>query len=258
MTQNLSSQHFTPNSNYSFTNGAILTGSSTTARGTIQSYNDGLIYNFVISDGGNDYTGDFALTISAPGGSGTQAAATANVVSGVVTKVTITNPGSGYFSQPTVTAPNSPTNNNAVIAAQIEGRVNIDIANNIKFDAGDFILDGANANEGTGTYAQSGTTITINENAHNLSNAALAYLDFTSGGAADGFYTISLINANQYTVTSATSATNSGNVSRKRIIDLTRVINTSASNLANWTQLTSTTLMLLTLLLVQLTQKISW
>ena len=39
---------FIPNQNYAFTNGAILTGSSTTARGTIQSYNDGLIFNFVI------------------------------------------------------------------------------------------------------------------------------------------------------------------------------------------------------------------
>ena len=232
---------FIPNQNYSFTNGAIITGSSTTARGTIQAYNDGTIFNFVISDGGADYTGDFALTISAPdSGSGTQAAATANVTSGVVTKVTITNAGSGYYSQPTVTVATSPTANNAVIAAQIEGRVDINIANNIKFDAGDFILDGANANEGTGTYAQSGTTITVNENSHNLSNADLVYLDFTSGGANDGFYTISLINANQYTVTSAQSGSNSGNVSRKRIIDLSRVINTSASNAANWTQLTST------------------
>ncbi|MBO55764.1 MAG: hypothetical protein CL886_08915, partial [Dehalococcoidia bacterium] len=209
---------FTPNSNYSFTNGNILTGSSTTARGTIQSYNDGQIYNFVISNGGDSYSGDFALTISAPdSGSGTQAAATANVTSGVVTKVTITNPGSGYYTQPTVT-PQVSSGTTATIAAQIEGRVNIDIANQIKFDAGDYILDGASANEGTGTYAQSGTTITINENGHNLSNAALAYLDFTSGGANDGFYTISLVNANQYTVTSASSGTNSGNVSRKRII----------------------------------------
>jgi len=232
---------FIPNQNYAFTNGNIITGSSTTARGTIQSYNDGQIYNFVISDGGTGYTGDFALTISAPdSGSGTQAAATANVTSGVVTKVTITNAGSGYYSQPTVTVTPPGSGTTAVIAAQIEGRVAINIANNIKFDAGDFILDGAGANEGTGTYTQSATTITINENGHNLSNASLVYLDFTSGASNDGFYTISLVNANQYTVTSATSVTTSGNVSRKRIIDLARVINTSASNAANWTQLTST------------------
>ena len=190
---------FQPDQNYSFSNGAIVQGSTTTARGTVQSFNDGLIYNFVISDGGGDYTGDFALTISAPdSGSGTQAAATANVTSGIVTKVTITNAGSGYYSQPTVTAPNSPTNNNAVIAAQIEGRVNINIANNIKFDASDYLLDGANANLGTGTYSQTGNVITISESGHNLANGELVYLDFTSGQGADGFYAMTLVNANEY------------------------------------------------------------
>ena len=232
---------FPPNNAYQFTNGDIVVGSSTTARGVVQSYNDGTIFNFVISTAGDSYSGDFALTISAPNDTvnGVQAAATANVVNGSVTKVTITNGGKGYYTQPTVQAQVS-SGTTAVIAAQIEGRVNIDIANNIKFDAGDFILDQANANEGTGTYSQSGTTITITENSHNLSNADLAYIDFTSGGAPDGFYTISLINANQYSVTAPASGTNSGNMARKRIIDLSRVINTSAQNAANWTQLTST------------------
>ena len=199
-----------------------------------------MIYNFVISDGGGDYTGDFALTISAPdSGSGTQAAATANVTSGIVTKVTITNAGSGYYSQPTVSVSPPGSGTTAVIAAQIEGRVSIDIANNIKFDAGDFILDQGLVNEATGTYSQSNTTITITEStSHGLSNADLVYLDFTSGGASDGFYTISLLNSTQYSVTAPASGSASGNVSRKRIIDLSRVINTSATNAANWTQLT--------------------
>ena len=193
---------FTPNSNFSFTAGDIIVGSSTTARGVVQSYNDGTIFNFVISTAGDSYGGDFPLTISAPDDTvnGVQAVATANVVNGSVTKVTITNGGKGYYSQPTVQSQVS-SGVTAVITAQIEGRVNIDIANNIKFDAGDFILDQANANEGTGTYSQTGTTITITENSHGLSNAALAYIDFTSGGASDGFYTISLINGNQYSVT---------------------------------------------------------
>ena len=123
----------------------------------------------------------------------------------------------------------------------IRDSVSIDIANNIKFDAGDFILDQGLVNEATGTYSQSGTTITITEStSHGLSNADLVYLDFTSGGSSDGFYAISLLNATQYTVTAASSGTNSGNMNRKRIVDLSRVINTSASNAANWTQLTST------------------
>ena len=81
-----------------------------------QAYNDGLIYNFAISDGGSGYTGDFALTIGAPDDpGGTQAAATANVTNGSVTKVTITNKGAGYYTQPTVQVQVSPggASNNA-------------------------------------------------------------------------------------------------------------------------------------------------
>ena len=57
-----------------------------------------------------------------------------------------------------------------------------------------------NNSEGTGTYSQSGTTITITENSHGLSDSDLVYIDFTSGDAPDGSYTISLINVNQYSV----------------------------------------------------------
>ena len=166
---------FTPNSNFQFTNGDIIVGSSTTARGTVTNYNDGRIFNFVISTAGDSYSGDFALTIGAPDDTvnGVQAVATANVVNGSVTKVTITNGGKGYYSQPTVQAAVS-SGTTAVIAAQIEGRVSINIANNIKFDAGDFILDQGLVNEATGTYSQSGTTITVTESAsHGLSNADL-------------------------------------------------------------------------------------
>ena len=235
---------FAPNTNYAFTVNDIIVGSSTTARATVQSYNDGLIFNFAISDGGSGYLGDFALTIGTPDDTvnGVQAAATANVTNGSVTKVTITNNGQGYYAQPQVQVQVSPSGalNSASISAQIEARIDVDIANNIKFDAGDFILDQSLANEGTGTYSQSGTSITVSETGHNLSNADLVYLDFTSGGASDGFYTVSVLNANQFQATSLVSATLSGNVDRKRIIDLSRAINTSASNAANWTQLTST------------------
>ena len=149
---------FTPNSAYTLNVGDIIVGSSTTARGTVSAYNDGQIFNFVISTAGTGYTGDFALTISAPAAGGTQAAATANVVNGSVTSVTITNPGSKYYTQPTVSVTPPGSGTTAVIAAQIEGRVSINIANNIKFDAGDFILDQGLVNEATGTYSQSGTT----------------------------------------------------------------------------------------------------
>ena len=234
---------FQPNSAFTFNNGDIVVGSSTTARGTVTGYNDGRVFKYNISNGGGGYTGDFSLTISTPDDTvnGVQAAATANVSNGVVTAVTITNFGKGYYTQPTVTPQASPTANNAVIAPEIEGRVDIDIANNIKFDAGDFILDQGLVNEGTGTYSQNNSNVvSITETSHGLANADLVYLDFTSGTAPDGFYTINVINVNEYTIQSVNSTTTSGNINRKRIIDLTRVINTSASNAANWTQLTST------------------
>ena len=236
---------FAPNSAFQFTAGDIVTGSSTTARGTVVSYNDGAVFNYVISNGGSGYSGNFNLTISAPDdtSNGVQAAATCNVTSGVVTSVTITNLGKGYYSQPTVQVLTSPSgaSNNAVIAAQVEGRVAITIANNIKFDAGDFIVDQALANLATGTYSQSGTTtITFTESNHGLANGALQFFDFTTGDGPDGFYTITLLNSSQFSITSPNSATTSGNYARKRIVDLSRVVNTSAQNASNWTQLTST------------------
>ena len=236
---------FTPNSAFQFNVGDILTGSSTTARGTVTAYNDGAVFNYVISSGGSGYSGDFNLTISAPDdtSNGVQAAATAKVTSGVVTSVQITNLGKGYYNQPTIQVLTSPSgaSNNAVIAAQVEGRVSIDIANSIKFDAGDFIVDQALANLATGTYSQNNsTTITFTESNHGLANGALQFFDFTTGNAPDGFYTITLLNSNQFTITSPNSATTSGNFARKRIVDLSRVVNTSAQNASNWTQLTST------------------
>ena len=236
---------FTPNSAFQFTSGDIITGSSTTARGTVSSYNDGAVFNYVISNGGSGYAGNFNLTIAAPDdtSNGIQAAATCNVTSGVVTSVTITNLGQGYYSQPTVQVLTSPSgaSNNAVVSAQIEGRVAIAIANNIKFDAGDFIVDQALANLATGTYSQSGTTtITFTESNHGLANGALQFFDFTTGDGPDGFYTITLLNSSQFSITSPNSVTTSGNYARKRIVDLSRVVNTSAQNASNWTQLTST------------------
>ena len=97
---------FIPNSAYTFNVNDIIVGSSTTARGTVSSYNDGTIFNFVISTAGDSYTGDFPLTISAPNDTvnGVQAVATANVVNGSVTKVTISNGGKGYYAQPTISS----------------------------------------------------------------------------------------------------------------------------------------------------------
>jgi hypothetical protein len=64
-----------------------------------------------------------------------------------------------------------------------------------------------------GTYAQSATTtITVTIAAHGLSNAASVVLDFLSGTATDGSYTVSNVAANTFDVISSTSATTSGDV----------------------------------------------
>jgi hypothetical protein len=57
-----------------------------------------------VVNGGSNYSGSPTVTISAPtGASGTQAYASATVVSGVIKSINITNPGSGYITTPTIT-----------------------------------------------------------------------------------------------------------------------------------------------------------
>lgn len=64
-----------------------------------------------------------------------------------------------------------------------------------------------------GTYNQAAsTTITVTITAHGLSNGAVVSLDFLSGTATDGSYTVSNVAANTFDVVSSTSTTTSGNV----------------------------------------------
>ena len=52
----------------------------------------------------------------------------------------------------------------------------------------------------TGTYARSGTTITITKNAHGLSNGDTLIADFTSGAATDGWYTVATVSYTHLTL----------------------------------------------------------
>lgn len=58
----------------------------------------------------------------------------------------------------------------------------------------------------SGTYTQSGTTITVTATSHKLETNAFVYFDATTGGANDGFYQITKVDENTFTITSATSA----------------------------------------------------
>jgi len=66
----------------------------------------------------------------------------------------------------------------------------------------------------TGTYSQSGTTVTITVTNHGIAVGETVTLDFTTGSATDGtFIVASAADQNTFTTTAAASATNSGNVS---------------------------------------------
>jgi hypothetical protein len=67
----------------------------------------------------------------------------------------------------------------------------------------------------TGTYSQTGTTVTVTITAHGYVTGQSAYLDFTSGTAVDGTYTVTVTDANTFTLTQA-SRTTSGNVTNRR------------------------------------------
>jgi hypothetical protein len=65
----------------------------------------------------------------------------------------------------------------------------------------------------TGTYNQAGTTtVTVTINAHGLANGASVTLDFTSGAAVDGTFTITNIAVNTFDIVVAAVATTSGDV----------------------------------------------
>jgi len=62
----------------------------------------------------------------------------------------------------------------------------------------------------TGTYSQTGTTITITITAHGLATGADVYIEFTSGAAVANRFTTTVTDANTFNVTTTTSATTSG------------------------------------------------
>lgn len=69
----------------------------------------------------------------------------------------------------------------------------------------------------TGTYSQSGTTVTVTATAHGLTAGNLVYSDITTGTAVDGTYTVvTVTDANTFTYTAGTSLTTSGNITLVR------------------------------------------
>ena len=66
----------------------------------------------------------------------------------------------------------------------------------------------------TGTYSQSGTTVTITITSHGVAIGDVLTIDYTSGSATDGDFVVASVTSDDaFTVTAASSGSNSGNVS---------------------------------------------
>jgi len=100
-----------------FTVGEEIVGDEFLARAT-SAITGGAVSGTTISDGGAFYNPAIppVVTFSAPPAGGTQATGTAVVsANGIVTGITLTNPGTGYVSAPTVTIDYSPKDNRAEV-----------------------------------------------------------------------------------------------------------------------------------------------
>lgn len=94
---------------------ALVTSTNTSSPATATANMGGtnpneFVNGYTLVNGGSGYTTAPAVTVSAPGGSGTTATATATVSGGAVTAINIISPGSGYTSTPTVTIAPPPAN----------------------------------------------------------------------------------------------------------------------------------------------------
>ena len=56
------------------------------------------------------------------------------------------------------------------------------------------------------TYSRSGTTVSVASTAHGLSNGDTVFIDFTSGGAGDGHYTVSNVSTDAFDLASNSSS----------------------------------------------------
>ena len=72
----------------------------------------------------------------------------------------------------------------------------------------------------SGTYDRpaADTTVTVTITAHGLTTGDRVFMDFTTGTANDGVYTITKLTANTFTVTTAASTATSGNATFYSVI----------------------------------------
>ena len=71
----------------------------------------------------------------------------------------------------------------------------------------------------SGTYSQSGTTVTVTFTDHGLAVGDNVNVDYTTGSAVDGDFIVQTATANTFTLTAAASVSTSGNVTIKPLTD---------------------------------------
>ena len=70
----------------------------------------------------------------------------------------------------------------------------------------------------SGSYARSGSTVTLTRTGHGLVTGDYIYADHISGGATDGFYQVTLVDANNVTYTSGSGTISSSLVTYKKAV----------------------------------------
>jgi len=79
-------------------------------------------------------------------------------------------------------------------------------------------FDGTTLSTVAGTYSRTGTTVTVTATAHGHQVGHHVFLDFTSGTATDGLFTVDTVaDANTFTIVHGTSGSTSGNVNLNRL-----------------------------------------
>ena len=191
MNNDLESQilEFVPASNHVFSTNDIILSTGTGSQGQVTSWTPGRIKQVVVANGGSGYLSGDTITISSPGGGGTQATGTLTINGGQITGVTLNNNGQGYYTAPstagsTITI-NTSTGSNAVLTSIIRSRLEVDILNSIKALATDTIDD-----KTTPTPITIQLTDVINTSASNPNN----WVQLTSSTIDASFITTGVIN----------------------------------------------------------------
>jgi hypothetical protein len=86
--------------------------------------------------------------------------------------------------------------------------------NEVTSTGGVFAWANYSSTTASGTYSRTGTLVTCTLTTHGMTTGQFVRLDFTTGSATDGYYQITVVDANTFTVVDAASGATSGNVTR--------------------------------------------